>query len=190
MRNSALACRSPAALIGDASYQRAVELEPGNPEAVRAAAITAATLGRFDEGLRLARRAVDLGPLNADSWQRLGETEFWVGQLDDAVAHGRKALEVNPNVFPGPIVLSQIYVLQARPQDALPEIGQVPYEPERAFLYAIAYYALGRKKDSDAALRELIHKFPQNTYEIAEVYAFRNQVRRSLGVARPSLCPM
>jgi len=42
-------------------------------------------------------------------------------------------------------------------------------------LYAIAYYALGRKKESDDALRELIHKFPQNTYEIAGVYAFRNQ---------------
>src|SRR4029077_11567880 len=31
------------------------------------------------------------------------------------------------------------------------------------------------KRESDDALRELIHKFPQNTYEIAGVYAFRNQ---------------
>ena len=43
------------------------------------------------------------------------------------------------------------------------------------FLDAIAYYALGRKQDSDATLRELIQKSPQNTYEIAKVYAFRNQ---------------
>src|SRR5579859_2033393 len=69
---------------GDASYQRAVELEPGNPEAVSAAASSAATLGRFDEALGLNRRAVDLDPLNAGSWESLGETEFFMGQLDEA----------------------------------------------------------------------------------------------------------
>ena len=57
----------------------------------------------------------------------------------------------------------------------MPEIKLVRYDHQRAYLYAIAYYALGRKKESDDALRELIHKFPQNTYEIAGVYAFRNQ---------------
>ena len=40
---------------------------------------------------------------------------------------------------------------------------------------AIAYHALGRKRESDAALSELITKYQQNTYRIAEVYAFRNQ---------------
>jgi hypothetical protein len=49
-------------------------------------------------------------------------------------------------------------------------------DPERAFLYPIAYYALGRKKESDAALSELIAKYhANNAYWIAQVYAFRNQ---------------
>ena len=98
-----------------------------------------------------------------------------MGQLDEAAADMKKAVELNPDVWAADFLLSQIYVLQARPQDALSEIGRVRYEPERVFLYAIAYYALGRKQDSDAALRELIQKSPQNTYEIAKVYAFRNQ---------------
>ena len=68
----------------DASYQRAVQLEPGNPEVVRSAAFSGAMLGRFDEALQLARRAVDLDPLNADSWEELGEIEFLAGQLDEA----------------------------------------------------------------------------------------------------------
>jgi TolB-like protein/DNA-binding winged helix-turn-helix (wHTH) protein/Tfp pilus assembly protein PilF len=160
---------------GDASYQRAVELEPGDPEAVSAAASSAAMLGRFDEALRLNRRAVDLDPLNAGSWEILAETEFFMGQLNQAVADVKKSLELNPDVFPGPLMLGKIYVLQGRPQDALPEIERVRYEPQRAFLYAIAYYALGRKQESDAALSELITKYQQNTYRIAEVYAFRNQ---------------
>jgi TolB-like protein/DNA-binding winged helix-turn-helix (wHTH) protein/cytochrome c-type biogenesis protein CcmH/NrfG len=160
---------------GDASYQRAVELEPGNPEAVSAAASSAATLGRFDEALRLNRRAVDLDPLNAGSWEILAETEFFMGQLNQAVADCKKALELNPDVFPGAVMIGKIYVLQGRPQDALPEIERVRDESQRAFLYAIAYYALGRKQESDAALSELIAKYQQNMYRIAEVYAFRNQ---------------
>src|ERR1700680_3561929 len=55
----------------DASIQRAIALEPGNPEFLRFAADSAAHLGRFDEALQLDRRAVDLDPLNADSWESL-----------------------------------------------------------------------------------------------------------------------
>ena len=82
----------------DASFQRAIALEPGNPEIVRVAASSAAILGRFDEALQLGRRAVDLDPLNADSWESLGEIEFFMGQLDQAAADCKKALELNPDV--------------------------------------------------------------------------------------------
>src|SRR5713226_2825521 len=160
----------------DASFQRAVALDPGNPEVVRTAAGSAAILGRLDEALQLNRRAVDLDPLNANSWESLGETEFLIGQLDEAAADGKKGLELGPDVWLGPILLSQIYVMQGRPQDALPEIELVRYDAERASLYPIAYYALGREKESDAALSELIAKYhTSDAYQIAEVYAFRNQ---------------
>ncbi len=39
-----------------------------------------------------------------------------------------------------------------------------------------AIYALGRKEDSDTALGELMAKYHTiDAYEIAEIYAFRNQ---------------
>jgi tetratricopeptide (TPR) repeat protein len=99
-----------------------------------------------------------------------------MGQLDQAAADVKKGLELSPDAWPGPILLSQIYVMQGRAQDALPEIELVRYDSARAFLYPIAYYALGRKKESDAALSELIAKYhASDAYDIAEVYAFRNQ---------------
>jgi hypothetical protein len=69
-----------------------------------------------------------------------------MGQLDEAAADVKKALELSPDVWPGPSMLVPISVMQGRPQDALPEIdlGRDPFE--RASLYAIAYYALGRKR--------------------------------------------
>jgi tetratricopeptide (TPR) repeat protein len=160
----------------NASYQRAVELEPGNPEGVRLAAESAAEFGHFDDAVKLARRAVDLDPLNADSWENLGEIEYYTGRLDQAAADDKKSLELNPDFWGGPILLTHIYLLQGRPQDALPEIEHVHYAPYRAHLYALTYHALGRKNESDAALRELTTKYyASNASEIAEIYAFRNQ---------------
>jgi TolB-like protein/DNA-binding winged helix-turn-helix (wHTH) protein len=160
----------------NASIRRAIALDPGDPESVRMAASLAEMLGRLDEALQLDRRAVDLDPLNARSWENLGETEFFTGQLDEAAANSKKALEMSPAIWPGHIQLSRIYVMQGRPQDALAEIELVHYDPVRAYLYAIAYHALGRKKESDAALRELVAKYHEtNACEIATVYAFRNQ---------------
>lgn len=160
----------------DASFRRAVVLEPGNPDVVRTAAGSAAILGRFDEALPLARQAVDLDPLNADSWELLAEKKFFMGQLDQASEDFKKALELNPDVVAAHMMLSQIYVMQRRPQDALSEIELVRYDPIRAYLYAIAYNAFGRETESDASLSELIAKYHAGAaFQIAEVYAFRNQ---------------
>ena len=140
------------------------------------AAASAPILGRLDEALQLTRRAVDLDPLNVHGWEGLGEIEFRGGKLDEAEADLKKAHELRPDYFLSSVFLSEIYVMQGRPQNALPEIERVGYDPIRTFLHAIAYHALGRKKESDAALRELIAKYQAiDPYLIAEVYAFRNQ---------------
>jgi len=160
----------------NASYQRAVTLEPGNPEYLGLAALAAACFGRFDEALQLAHRGVDLDPLNAGSWEDLAEAEFLMGRLDQSAADSKKALEVNPEFWSSPINLSRTYLLQGRAQDALREIERLHAPPFRAYLYALTYHALGRKKESDAALNELTRKYhASNAFEIATVHAFRSQ---------------
>jgi TolB-like protein/DNA-binding winged helix-turn-helix (wHTH) protein len=164
----------------DASIQRAVTLEPGNPEHLSLAAVPAACFGRFDDALQLNRRAVDLDPLNAGSWEALAETELYMGRLEQSAADSKKALEVNPDFGFSPINLSRIYLLQGRPQDALSEIGHLHYATYRAYLYALTYYALGRKKESDDALRELVMKYhASDAFEIAMIYGFRNQTDKA-----------
>ncbi|MGC1416429.1 MAG: tetratricopeptide repeat protein [Candidatus Acidiferrum sp.] len=159
-----------------ASFQRAVALDPGNPEVVRAAALSATILGRLDEALPLYRRAVDLDPLNADSWEQLAESEFFMGRLDEAIADFKKALELNPDVVAAHKNLSEIYVIQGRLQQVLPEIELVRDDSLRAYLYPIVYYALGREKESVAALSQYVAKYHANgAYQIAQVCAFRNQ---------------
>jgi TolB-like protein/DNA-binding winged helix-turn-helix (wHTH) protein/cytochrome c-type biogenesis protein CcmH/NrfG len=160
----------------DASIQRAIALEPGNPEYLSEAAFSAATFGHADEALALARRAVELDPLNPSSWSALGQIKYFEGQLAGAEADVKKSLELSPDAFPGPVLLSEIYVQQGRPQDALPEIERVRHDVAHAFLYSIASHALGREKESEAALKELTVKYSTHAaFQVAEVYAFRNQ---------------
>jgi TolB-like protein/DNA-binding winged helix-turn-helix (wHTH) protein len=159
----------------DASFQRAIALEPGNPDVAREAAYSAARLGRFDESLRLARRSVELDPLNANLRAGLGQIEYWMGDLDNAVADFKRALELRPQ-NKSHIFLAEIYVIQGRSQDALAEIKQERPDAYQLQHYAIAYHALGREKESDAALRELITKYGTvAAFQIAQVYAFRKQ---------------
>ena len=161
----------------DASFQRAVALEPANAENVGFAAWSAAIFGRFDEALELNRRAVDLDPLDANSWARLGQIEVFMGKLDQAAGDCKKGIELNPDVS---TALVPIYLMQGRPQAALPEVEREHNAPIRAFLYALTYHALGREKESDAALNELITKYhASNASEIAMVYAFRDQTDKA-----------
>jgi tetratricopeptide (TPR) repeat protein len=160
----------------DDSIRRAIALEPGNPEYLDQAAFSAAKFGRSDEALVLARRAVELDPLNAFSWGTRGEIEYYEGQLAGAEADVKKSLELSPDVWPGPFLLSEIYLTQGRPQDALPEIKLVRSDYLRTYLYALAYAAIGQEKQSDAALKELIAKYStRRAFFVASVYAFRNQ---------------
>ena len=160
----------------DDSIRRAVALEPGNPEYLDQAAFSAAKFARSDEALALARRAVALDPLNAFSWGTRGEIEYYEGQLAGAEADVKKSLELSPDVWPGPFLLSEVYLTQGRPQDALPEIKLVQSDYLRTYLYALAYAAIGQQKQSDAALKELIAKYStRKAFWVASVYAFRNQ---------------
>jgi TolB-like protein/DNA-binding winged helix-turn-helix (wHTH) protein len=164
-------------LVGaDAAAKQVIALEPGVPASLRIAAATPTYLGRFDEALQLSRRAVDLDPLNAESWTSVAEIESYIGQLDEAAADARKALELSPDVWPGHILLSKIYLMQGRPGDALPEIALIRYHAQRAFLNSMAYYAMGRQKESEAALRELMTMDRKgNPYSVATVYALMNR---------------
>jgi TolB-like protein/DNA-binding winged helix-turn-helix (wHTH) protein len=160
----------------DDSIRRAIALEPGNPEYLDQAAFSAAKFGRSDEALAFARRALELDPLNAFSWGTRGEIEYYEGQLAGAEADVKKSLELSPDVWPGPFLLSEIYLTQGRPQDALLEIKLVRSDYLRTYLYALAYAAIGREKQSDAALKELIAKYgTRKAFWVASVYAFRNQ---------------
>ena len=61
----------------EASYQRALALEPWNVRVIGGAASIAATLNHFDEALQLDRRMVELDPLRTSAFHDLAYHAWW-----------------------------------------------------------------------------------------------------------------
>ena len=110
----------------------------------------------------------------------LGEHAYRAGRLEEAVAALKKALDLNPQRPFSHFFLGTINLAQAHPQEALAEIEREPEPDWRLQGLALAYHALGRKKESDAALAELIAKYQAGAaFQIAEAYAFREETDRA-----------
>ncbi|MDT8067662.1 MAG: protein kinase [Terriglobia bacterium] len=161
----------------DASFQRALALDPGDANAFGDASNMAATLGRWNEAMRLVARRVELDPLRAQARLQLGATAWYAGRLDQAAAALQKALELNPDGQFVHTELSRVYLANSHPQEALAEAERETQPGFRLQALALAYYALGRRQYSDRALAELIEKYQADwALQIAEVYAFRGEV--------------
>jgi len=162
----------------DASYKQALALEPGNAHIIVSAAWLKATLGRWEEAVALARRAVELDPLTEDSHDALITMLLRAGRFEEARAAHKKLRELNPSL---PERL-WIDMLQSRSQEALTIVNEGWDHPGlRLFGRALAYHAMGRKREADAALAELIKydRHAEMSYQIAEVYAFRGEADRA-----------
>ncbi|MGH9492554.1 MAG: protein kinase domain-containing protein [Terriglobales bacterium] len=164
----------------DASFRRALALEPGNALAVASAAGLAFTLGHFQEALALDRQAVQLDPLSPPVHYSLAIHALYAGRLEEAVAALKKGRELNPERPAAHVLLGRVYLAQSRPQEALAEMEREKETVWRLYGLTLAYHALGRKKESDAALAELIAS-PQGpwAFQIAEAYAFRGEAGRA-----------
>jgi TolB-like protein/lipoprotein NlpI len=158
------------------SLNKAAQLEPGGVEVLRYRSSLLRTLGRLDEGIELYREVVALDPLRARSYSSMGSQLYCAGRYEEANAMLRKALELNPKKENDRLIQGQILLAQGRPQQGLTEIEQEIRGDRKLFGEALAYHSLGRTRDSDAALQQLIATRQQDSaFQIAEVYAFRGE---------------
>jgi TolB-like protein/DNA-binding winged helix-turn-helix (wHTH) protein len=162
------------------SVTKAAALEPGSVEVLRIRSYRARILGDLDQAIKLSEQAVVLDPLSANSYWRLGYQLYAAGRYDEARAEMQKALDLNPQGAYIHLTFDKILIAEGKPQQALAEIEKEPSEWARLTGQALAYHALGREQDSDAALAGLITKYRTYVaYQIAEVYAYRGESAKS-----------
>ncbi len=160
----------------DASILRALELEPGSAEVLRLAGVQAHTLGRWNEAIDLANKAIERDPLRPNSYSYLGNVFLAVERDTEAEAAYRKALELDPDGAFRHYALGRALFLQGKTDVALQEMQQETEEGWRLSGLPLAFHALGRRGESDAALAALKEKYAgESAYQIAQVHAFRGE---------------
>ncbi|MBI5473705.1 MAG: protein kinase [Ignavibacteriae bacterium] len=160
----------------DESYQRALQLDPGDAGVISGAAGLARTLGRFDEALRLMRLAVSLNPVSSTWRFNLGLYSWYAGLLDESQAAFAKCDELNPQFSGLHSAISLVYFEQGRVDSALAVSMRETGPDWRLYAQAIVYHTLHNRKKSDEALAALIEGHAtDDAYQIAEVYAYRDE---------------
>ena len=157
----------------DASFREALDLEPGNAQALRYASSQALTFGRWNEAIDLANKAIERDPLRPSN---VGLALLAVNRDAEAEAAFRKALELDPDGTFRHRLLGLALLLQGKTAAALQEMEQETEENWRLSSLPLAFHALGRRSESDAALAALKSKHAgEMAYQIAEVHAFRGE---------------
>ena len=160
----------------DVEFQRALSLAPANADVLRRAGGLAIRLGRFDEGLKMLRKSIELDPLKTATHINVTLCASRSGKWAEADASIRKVLELNPQ-YPGAhLRLGVIYLAQSKPQEAFIEMQKESDPAWQLDGLALAYHALGKKKEADATLNQVIQEQQNDSaYQIAQIYAFRGE---------------
>jgi tetratricopeptide (TPR) repeat protein len=157
-------------------FKRALALDPADLNVLRNCASLLQALDRQDDALALSEAIVRRDPVNLNSLYNLGYYQRMAGRLDASTASFHTVLSLAPGRGAVHAQLGNTLLLKGDAQGALAEIEQEPSENWKMIGLPMAYHALGRKADSDAALAALIAKDEKDgPYNIAYVYAYRGE---------------
>jgi TolB-like protein len=160
-----------------ADHERIQALDPGNtyllPSALGDMALVS---GHVPEAVEQYERVIELNPLDPVSLKAIGVALCASQRLPECLQYRLRLQQLHPdfggvNSFVG---VARLYLGQ------LPEaLGAMENEPEqdlRLAGLAMVYMAMGKRTESDAALRTLEERFAsEDTYEIAQIHAFRGE---------------
>jgi len=161
-------------------YEKALALDPTNLGVLGNVAVLYQSLGRLDESVALQEAILRRDPVNVSSLFNLGYAQRCAGRYEAAIASFRTALNLSPGLGAAHAQLGAALLLEGNAPAALAEIEQETSEAWRRIFLPMAYHALGRAADSDAALAALIAAFGKDAaYNIAYVYAFRGEADKA-----------
>lgn len=135
----------------------------------------ASVTGSLDEAVKIQRQILDRDPLNAAAIGTLGFYLFESDRFEESLALFRREMQINPHVAENRSLAGVALALLGKGELALAEIAAERHEGYRLWASSIAYWTLGRRDESDAALKLLLEKFPQaSAYHVAQIHALRD----------------
>jgi TolB-like protein/Flp pilus assembly protein TadD len=153
----------------------AAELAPNDSAVLAEDAELQFTLGNMDRADALSTRAALLDPVNSEIALYRGFSLVVQHRYNEAEAVFHTMIELMPDSVWGHAGLALTGRLQGHFEEALKEAVLPKAEWIRDYQKAEVLWALGRKAESDAALKMLIDGFAGvAAYQVAEVYSSRN----------------
>ena len=112
------------------SFRRALELEPGQPEASDALASLLRTRGDNEEALAILLAALERDPLSSRAHILVGNHHRFLGQMEEAAARFQAAMELDPENPRPPSALAQVRAEQGRIGEAIAiHAEKMPLDP-------------------------------------------------------------
>jgi adenylate cyclase len=153
---------------------RALALEPRNPQVLGYAGQVHTVLGQWQEAERLTTASIAIDPLFAGWHDVLAIIRDHTGRLSEAETERRKVLEISPTYERGHLDLGLTFLAEGKLETALDAMHQETAEGGRDAGLAIVYYAKGQRSDADEALARFTKQHANDrAYRIAQIYAYR-----------------
>ena len=154
--------------------QRALELKPDDPDTLQVyGSVVLRGLNRLPQANAALRKAAALDPLNPRIWSALGGVLTLQGENAAAREALQRSLELSPEQSFTQYNLGVTYLLEGQPATALETSQRSTLEVFRLAGTALAQHDLGQLGPAQAALDEIISKWPHAAaYQIAQVYSW------------------
>ena len=161
----------------EASYARALELDPSSANVLGGAAMLSCSRGRLEEARTQLIRSLENDPLSAGTHQVLGTTLRTMGRFGEAEASFQRALELAPEGTLNHAHYALLLVDMDRKEEALREAEREAGEIYRPWALCIVHHALGQRTESDAMLAQLIENGAEDAaFQVATAYAARGEI--------------
>jgi TolB-like protein len=162
-------------LAADAEFKRARAIAPNDSNILLLAGQQSLILGRWDDAWKLLNASLELDPLSPGDYELLYQVQLRRGHLAEAEAAMRRTLELSPTFAFAHYNLGNALLVRAKTEAALAEYLKEPSDHRRLVGSAVANFALGRKRDSDVALAQLLKSHTNHPFAIAQAHAFRGE---------------
>jgi TolB-like protein/tetratricopeptide (TPR) repeat protein len=164
----------PAAIL---EFQQAIEAEPANATyAVHLSYILANLSGELTVHIADLRRAIRDDPLDLTSRDNLAGALFEAGRFEESIRESEEVLRIEPSYAGAhaPLALSRLYLGQGA--QAIDAIRGEQDEGSRLAIEPIVFWKLGRRAESNEALRKLVARYGSSSaVDIAAVHAVRGE---------------
>ena len=164
-----------------ARAQAEFALDPDSPATQQQMAQIAATFGHLEESIEQLRRALLRDPLSTEAHWSLARELLHAGRAQEADVQLHKLLEIHPLGARTHYGLGLTLIARKRYPEALEQMQRETDDGWRKAGLPLAYWALGRRTEADAALETVKAEYADvGAFQIAEIYAYRGETDLAL----------